>query len=197
MFHKISERIIAYAVKNDMLDKDKTEEYIYGLEISLSVLSSYISVSIIGLLMGMLWQSVLYLFVFVTVRRFAGGFHFNSQLICYLSMCIICPIVLLIIKYTENSVMLYSIIMAISTLVLLIVSPVPAIEKPLDEKEKIVYGSIARIIITVIAVIYAVLCNFEQIYIAKIISVTIFVVAIFTIMGKIKHRLYKNAKAVS
>lgn len=145
----------------------------------------------------MLWQSVLYLFVFVTVRRFAGGFHFNSQLICYLSMCIICPIVLLIIKYTENSVMLYSIIMAISTLVLLIVSPVPAIEKPLDEKEKIVYGSIARIIITVIAVIYAVLCNFEQIYIAKIISVTIFVVAIFTIMGKIKHRLYKNAKAVS
>lgn len=35
MFHSISERIIAYAVKSNMLDKDKTEEYIYGLEITL------------------------------------------------------------------------------------------------------------------------------------------------------------------
>lgn len=197
MFHKISERIIAYVIKNNALDKGKAEEYIYGLEISLSVLASYLSVILIGILMGMLWQSALYLFIFVTVRRFAGGFHFKSQVICYLSTCVISAIALLIIKYTENSVMLYSIIMAISTLVLLIVSPVPAIEKPLDEKEKIVYGSIARIIITVMAVIYAVLCNFEQIYIAKIISVTICVVAIFAIMGKIKHKLYKNAKAVS
>lgn len=197
MFHSISERIIAYAVKNNTLDKDKTEEYIYGLEITLSVLASYLSVIIIGFLMGMLWQSALFLFIFVTVRRFAGGFHFSSQIACYLSMCIMCPLVLLIIKYSENNIILYSTIMTISTLILLTLSPVPAVEKPLDEKEKIIYGRISRIITIVIAVMYAVLCSFEQIYIAKIISITVFVIAIFAIIGKIKHKLYQNEKAVS
>lgn len=197
MFHKISERIIAYAIKNNTLDKDKAEEYIYGLEISLSVLASYLSVIIIGLLIGMLWQSALFLFIFVSVRRFGGGFHFSSQLMCFLSMCIICPTILLIIKYSGNNIMLYSTIMAVSTLVLLIIFPVPAVEKPLDAKEKIVYGWISRIMIIVIAVIYAVLCLFEKIYIAKIILATIFVIAIFAILGKIKHKLYQNEKAVS
>lgn len=86
--------------------------------------------------MGMLWQSVLFLFLFVSVRRFAGGFHFSSQIMCYLSMCIMCSLVLLIIKYSENNVMLYSIIMTISIIILLMLSPVPAIEKPLDAKKK-------------------------------------------------------------
>ena len=192
MFHKISERIITYAIKNSTLDKDKADEYIYGLEITLSVLASYLSVIIIGLLMGMLWQSVLFLFLFVSVRRFAGGFHFSSQIMCYLSMCIMCSLVLLIIKYSENNVMLYSIIMTISIIILLMLSPVPAIEKPLDTKEKIIYGRIARIMIIVIAVIYAVLCFFEHIYIAKIIAITVCVIAIFVVLGKMKYKMYKG-----
>lgn len=193
MFHKISEQIIAYATKNNILDNDNANEYIYGLEITLSVLTSYISIIIIGFIMGMLWQSVLFLFIYVSVRRFSGGLHFNSQLICYLSMCIMCPLILLIIKYTENSIMLYSVIMAISMLVLLIVSPVPAIEKPLDEKEQIIYCKILQIIVIVISTVYVILCFFKQIYIAKIIAITISAAAIFAILGKIKYVLHKKA----
>lgn len=197
MFHKISKRIIAYAIEIDTLDKDKLEEYIYGLEISLSVLANYLSVIIIGFIMNMVWQSVLFLFLYVSIRRFAGGFHFSSQIICYLSMCIICPAVLLIIKYSGNNSVIYSVIMTISTITLLILSPVPAVEKPLDLKEKIVYGKIARIMIIITAIIYVALYFFHQLYIMKIISVTICTIAILGIAGKIKHNLYKNEKAVS
>ena len=197
MFYKISERIIAYAIKNNTLSRDKAEEYIYGLEISLSVLLSYFSVIIIGLLMGMLWQSLLFLLIFVSVRRFGGGFHFNSQFMCYLSMCVICPLILLIIKYGGNNIVLYSIIMTVSTLVSFIIFPVQAIEKPLDEKEKSVYGWISRIILIVIAVIYAVLCFFQKIYTAKIISITVFVIALFAVLGKIKLKMYGSKRAVS
>lgn len=197
MFHVISERVIKYAIKNNALDKNRADEYIYGLEITLSVLTSYLSVIIVGFLINMLWQSALFLFLFVSLRRFIGGFHFSSQIMCYLFMCVMCLIVLLVIKYSGNDTMLYSIIMTISTLALLIISPVPAIDKPLDEKETKVYGKISRTMIIVIAIIYAILCLFKQIYIAKIISVTMLVVAILAILGKIKHKLCKGAKAVS
>lgn len=197
MFHKISEQIIAYAIRNNALDENMAEEYIYGLEISISVLASYVSVLIIGLLMGMLWQSAVFLALYVSVRRFAGGFHFKSQIVCYISMCVMSPIVLLIIKYTENNTVLYSVIMAISALVLLILSPVPAIEKPLDTKEKTVYGIAARAIIFIIAFIYAALCFFDRMYAAKIMAVTLSAAAIFAILGKIKYKLYERTGAVS
>lgn len=189
MLHTISERIIEYAVENNALDKDKADEYIYGLEISLSVSVSSVSVFIIGLSMGMLWESVLFLFLYVSVRRFAGGFHFSSQIACYLSMCIMCPIILLIIRYGGNNAALYSVIMGISALVLLILSPVPALEKPLDAREKTVYGRIARIIIIAVCIIYAVLCFFQHTYISKIIAVTICAAAVFAVLGKMKHRV--------
>lgn len=197
MFHKISERIIAYAIKNNALDKGKAEEYIYGLEIALSVSASYLSVLLIGFLMGMFWQSALFLLIFASVRRFAGGFHFSSQMACYLFTCIICYVVLLIIKYSGNNIPICSVIMTLSTAALLILSPVPAVEKPLDEKEKVVYGRIARTMTIIIAVIYIALCFFHQGSIAKIIAVTMCAVAIFEIAGKIKHNLYKGEKAAS
>lgn len=197
MLHKISERIITYAIKRNALRKDKAEEYIYGLEITLSVLTSYVSVLIIGALMGMLWQAALFLFIFVSVRRFGGGFHFSSQAACYLFTCIMCLLILLIIKYSVNSIAAYSVIMALSTLALLKIFPVPAIEKTLDAKEKTVYGRISRVMVIVIAFIYVVLCFFNCIYIAKIIAATILVIAILGVFGKIKQKLCEREKTVS
>lgn len=46
--------------------------------------------------------------------------------------------------------------------------------------------------IIVIAVIYAVLCFFEHIYIAKIIAITVCVIAIFVVLGKMKYKMYKG-----
>lgn len=195
MFHNMSEQIIKYAIKNNALDKEKSPEYIYGLELSLSVLTSYLSVIIIGIIMGMIWQSALFLSIFVSVRRFAGGLHFSSQIICYLFMCIMCTFVLLIIKYTKNDIFLYSVIMCLSTLTILIFSPVPSIEKSLDYKEKIIYGRVSRIMMIVIFGIYAVLFFLQKIYTAKIISLTISIIAIFIIFGKIKHKLYGHDRA--
>lgn len=197
MFHNISERIIAYAVGNNILDDDKTDEYIYGLELSLSVGLSYISVIIIGIMMGMIWQAALFLLIFVSVRRFAGGFHFASQIACYLCTCLICTSALLTIKYTGNGVFAWSAAMALSMSAMLLLSPIPAVEKPLDEKEKIVYGKIARIILAVIAGVYIVLCFLQNMYAAKIICVTMITVAILAIVGKVKYRLYQRKRTAS
>lgn len=194
MFHGISERIIAYAVKIDALDKDKTEEYIYGLELSLSVFAIYLSVIIIGIIMGMLWQSVLFLLLFVTVRRFAGGFHFKSQMVCYLFTCVVCAAALLVIKHSENNIVIFSAAMSVSTFLLLVLSPIPAIEKPLDDKEKLVYGRITRVLLAVIVCAYAILCFFNNVYVAKIISVTMFIISVFAILGKVKYEWYKNKR---
>ena len=86
--------------------------------------------------------------------------------------------------------------MAASMLLLLVLSHIPAIEKPLDDKEKVVYGRITRILLAVIAGAYIVLCFFNNVYAAKIISVTMFIISLFAILGKVKYEWYKNKRAV-
>ena len=196
MFHGISEQIIMYAVKNNTVDREKAAEYIYGLELSLSVLSSYLSVVIIGTVMGMWWQSMLFLFLFASVRRFVGGFHFNSQVMCYLCTCIMCAAAFSFIKYSANNTISCTVVMALSTLLLLIISPVPAIEKPLDDKEKIIYSRVSKMILLIIAAAYTVLYFTQNIYTAKIIAVTIFIVATLAVCGKIKYELCTHKGAV-
>lgn len=195
MFHTFSERVIAYSVRNGLLDKEKAEEYIYGLELSISVLVNLVSVLLIGLVMGMLPEAVLFLFLYVTVRRFAGGFHFESQVVCFLSMCIMSLSAFLVIRYGGNNIWLWSAVMAASVLILLLLSPVPSITKPIDTKEKLVYGRISRAIGIVVSIAYAVLCFLQHMYTAKIISLTMCLVAVFEILGKIKYRLYDRSQA--
>lgn len=190
MLHKLSECIVVYAIENGLLEKEKAEEYIYGLELSTSVLINYISVLIIGCIMGMLPEAALFLFLYVTVRRFAGGFHFESQMVCYLSMCIISPLVLLVIKYGSNNIWLCSTAMTVSVLTVLLLSPVPSANKPIDERERLVYGRFSRTLIITIGMIYIALCFCGCINIAKTISCAIFVVAIFEILGKIKYERF-------
>lgn len=192
MIHDISRRIIAYAVSINALEREKTEEYIYGLEITISVLTSYLSVLIIGLFMGMVWESLVFLFLFVLLRRFAGGFHFSSQIACYTFTCIISATVLLVIKCVVGNVIIYSSIMLVSSLTLLILSPVPSIEKPLDRVEKIVYRRIARGIVILVDIIFSILCMVHLLYWAKLVATTMCVIAISLIIGMIKQKLYEN-----
>ena len=84
MFHTILEQIIGYAVKNNLLCRNRIDEYVYGLEISLSVSASYLSVITIGFLKGMLWQSALFLFIFNLLDGLRGDF------IATLNLCVIC-----------------------------------------------------------------------------------------------------------
>lgn len=192
MFHGISERIINYAVGIQALEQEKTEEYVYGLEITLSVLASYLSVLIIGFLLGMGWESVVFLVLFISIRRFAGGFHFSSQIACYTFTCLVSTAVLLTIKYVPVHAGVCAVIMIVSSLILLIFSPVPAFEKPLDAVEKVVYGRVARIIVILIDGIYLVVCLAHQAYLAKTISITVCMVAISLILGKVKQKLKVN-----
>lgn len=192
MLHNISRKIISYAVRINALDREKIEEYIYGLEITISVFASYLAVLIIGLFMDMLWESLAFLFLFVLLRRFAGGFHFNSHIACYTFTCIISVIVLLAIKQVEGNVIIYSSIMIASSLTLLIFSPVPSIEKPLDKVERIVYRRIALGIVILLDVVFVILCMVHLFYWAKLVSTTMCVIAISLIIGIIKQNLYEK-----
>ena len=136
--------------------------------------------------MGMIWECILFWLVYKILRKYCGGYHFSTSLKCYLSSCIMCPVVLAVVRYVPYSTLTALIILSI-------LSPVEAANKPLDEKEQRIFGITARILIIISAVCWSVTAIvFRQLILSKIISLSIISVAVFVIAGKMYLTVRKH-----
>ena len=185
MIHKISEKAIMYAILNNYIKQEQYDEYVYALEIILNILITDITMIIIGLAMGMIWECILFWLVYKILRKYCGGYHFSTSLKCYLSSCIMCPVVLAVVRYVPYSMTVWGLLTLTALIILSILSPVEAANKPLDEKEQRIFGITARILIIISAVCWSVTAIvFRQLILSKIISLSIISVAVFVIAGK-------------
>lgn len=193
MIHKISEKAIIYAIQNKYIKQEQYEEYLYALEIILNILITDITMILIGFTMNMIWECILFWLVYKILHKYCGGYHFSTSLKCYLSSCVMCPAVLAAVKYIPYNIAVWGIITLAALIILFVLSPVEAPNKPLDEKEKQVFGTVAKILVCISAVCWsAITIIFHQIILPKIISLGIISVAAFVITGKIYLTVLKH-----
>ncbi len=188
MLHKVSEKIVLYAVSQGIAEQEKSEEYIYGMELVLALLANSVAAVIIGAMMGMALEAISFWFVYSVLKKYTGGFHFDSSLACWLSTCIMTPLVLLFMRYCPYNAVWYAAAAAIAAVILLALSPVAAVQKPLSKRERQVFGRIARILVGIAAVVYVVffVCGAE--YALKLLTVDLVAVALFAAAGKVKEK---------
>ena len=186
MVHKISSKIIACAIKNEYIKQEFFEEYLYALEIILNILIADITMLIIGFATGMLWECVVFWLVYKILRKYCGGYHFATSLKCYLSSCIMCIVALAVARYVPYNILVWIVITLSATIILFIISPVEAANKPLDEKEQKIFGRVARFLIIIFSVYVCVAITiFHQYLLSKIISLSIICVALLAMAGKV------------
>lgn len=182
-----------YAIRNKYIEQEQYEEYLYALEIILNILITDITMIIIGLAMNMIWECILFWLVYKILRKYCGGYHFSTSLKCYLSSCIMCPAVLSAVRYVPYNITVWGLITLTALIILSVLSPVEAANKPLDEKELRVFGIVARILIIISAVCWSITTMvFHQLILSKIISLSIISVAIFVIAGKMYLTVRKH-----
>ena len=182
-----------YAILNNYIKQEQSDEYVYALEIILNILITDITMIIIGLAMGMIWECILFWLVYKILRKYCGGYHFSTSLKCYLSSCIMCPVVLAVVRYVPYSMTVWGLLTLTALIILSILSPVEAANKPLDEKEQRIFGITARILIIISAVCWSVTAIvFRQLILSKIISLSIISVAVFVIAGKMYLTVRKH-----
>ena len=66
MFRKFSEWAVAYAIRLGYIKEEEQEEYTYGLDLVMSVIASDLTMLIIGIIMKMIPQVI----VFVSVVKY-------------------------------------------------------------------------------------------------------------------------------
>lgn len=84
MVAHIAKRIVEFYVKNNAIEltADNIEVYQYGVEVGLSSLCNLLVVFVIGFVFQSLLASVIFLLIFLLIRRHTGGYHADSYLKC-------------------------------------------------------------------------------------------------------------------
>lgn len=87
MMGRIAEWLTAFLIDKDIIDKEDAEVYSFGFQAGLEFISCLSVSSGMAVLTHRVMEYLVFLAVFMPVRSYAGGFHFDRFLYCFLGSC--------------------------------------------------------------------------------------------------------------
>lgn len=151
-----------------------------------------LSVVLIGFALGMFWECLIFLFAYIPIRSYAGGYHANTPLKCYLfSLVLVTALLLEISKASWNSTALW-VVSILAGLIIFWLSPVEDSNKPLDQIEITIYRKRTYIILAILLCLTVAFWKAEIMIISISIMAALEATALLLILGVIKNRLIKR-----
>ncbi len=183
MIKKMSNLILQYLLRSDVIDDDQDEKeyYQYGIEITISSILNIVLILAIGLLTHNICESFIFLMLFIPIRQFTGGFHASSYFKCNLSFCIVFLSILVMYNFTQEilSTYLSILITFICIIVIALKCPIENKNKPILEERTRFHKRIAILLSTIYGIIAIVFIAFSYKYGALILytllSVTVLI----------------------
>ena len=75
LINYLADVITDFCVENKIIPADERAIYKYGAEITISTLVGLFSILLVGVITGNIFESLMFLVCYVSVRIFAGGYH--------------------------------------------------------------------------------------------------------------------------
>ena len=182
-------------INNEKINDEKKEIIRYGLEIFMLKTLFFLSVTLIGFLMGSLKECLLFTLLFSGIRKTAGGYHSETRIKCYFMSMSLFIFVLAVqnIHDAYNILMFPLMIMTVlSSFIIWKYAPVDTPNKPLDEVERTMFSKKAkgRLIAEIIIGISAYYLGFHFVTCSVMLSLTS--VSSLMLLGKNAGRYSKE-----
>lgn len=171
----------------EQFSKDEVDQIIeYGMERGKVILITTLTALALGCIFGILFQGLVFWCSFCLLRRYAGGYHADTQNRCYVISLVVAILSFSCIRWIEHMGTVGFLLQAISLFIILLLAPVENKNRVLDESEKKKYGIKTRVIAVLLSFIYVILCIANRQAIAIPVGIAFLVVAISLITGYIK-----------
>lgn len=190
--------IIMTAFINKIIDKDTERDnydiYIYGLYQMISYIINILTILFIGVALCKVLETMFFLFCFIVIRPYAGGYHASSAIKCYIFTNIIVTVAVSIMKFIEINNIFLVCLLVINSIIIIILAPVDTKNKRLDEMEYIIYRNktLKILVVEVVFAIVIIIINHE--IVAECIILAQAVLCISLIIGKINNLLIGENK---
>ena len=95
---KLFQKIVAILEKNGNISNEDREVYLFALHTAMIYLINIVCSIVIGILMGMPLDCIIFLIAFILLRQETGGYHAPGYKTCFLFSCIVLVLALLWVK---------------------------------------------------------------------------------------------------
>ena len=148
-----AKRITEWLIERGAIRSEDEELYIFAICNTFLTFVPMISVMFLAYIMGSLVEGITLVIPFLTIRKFSGGFHFDSAIKCMITtVALLILLLLFTIRITLITVFDISILLA--GISLSINSPIDSEARRLDEEEKAHFKKTACIISVIYISIY-------------------------------------------
>lgn len=161
------------------------ELYIYGMMQGLIMIFNIATTIVIGLLLGMVWQSLLLMISYIPLRTYAGGYHARTQIKCYVLSVFLVIGMLLLVKFSSEWNYILPMLSCISGGVIFLLAPLEDVNKPLDAIQKSKYRKTARIILLIELCVAGLSFLLESYQLSLCISTSIVCVSVLLMVSKL------------
>lgn len=181
----VFEQITDSFVSNGVIPYEDKDLYTYGLEQGTLMVLNIATTIIIGIVLRMVWQSILLTLVYIPLRTYAGGYHARTQFRCYILSIGTMSVTLLEIKLIPWTSIICLMVAFCAGSTIFLLAPIEDSNKPLDQKEIVIYRKSARIILSILIEIALICWVFEQKQITICIVMAIALCAVMLILRRL------------
>ena len=190
MISKLAKNIAHFFVVKNITEESKEVIYAYGMELLISDVLNTLIVLMIALISHTLPAVIIFIAVFMVLRRFVGGYHANSHLSCMLTLVM----VMLVFSYgicnisgqTAQVFSISSITMALP--IIFCITPVPHPNKPMSAEKGIRLRKRSIILAAVLSVVVIALLIFHYQKLGLYVSSGLLLSAIMALLGFFLNR---------
>ncbi len=100
MIHQLAKGIATYFMKENIIEREDMDTYIYGAEVLISGIVGIINIMILSIIINSFWNGVLFLIIFIPIRMYTGGYHASSYLTCNIWFVLIYFLILQAVQFT-------------------------------------------------------------------------------------------------
>lgn len=181
---------------NGIIQSENRKICEYGVRQLFTILLNIISDVFIGILFGMVSESIIFLIAYMSLRRFAGGFHSRTPIMCYVySMIIIAGNLWIVKVWLSDKIIISALLLFIGSILIFLLSPVEDVNKPLDLLEYKIYQKKCFFILIIEIICYAIIVLTDLKKAAVMVAAAVFNLGLIVLAGKIKNELIIQRKA--
>ena len=194
MIRFVSRAVAKWLLKHGAISVNEKELYEYGIYSFLFTLTPLFLVLMVSIPLNMAVEGVLLITPFILLRKFAGGFHFQTPLPCIIVSTVVLLGCLLEIRVIleYGSFIIHTLLVYASIVPICILSPIDSENRQLTAKEKSAFHRIAIVLATINAALYSLLLILRTVEIAIPLGTGMILTALLQLPCLFEHQKNSN-----
>lgn len=152
MTNRIAQSMCDGLIRLDIIDADLRDVYIYGIELILSFAYSVISIITFGIIVHRIGDAILFLVIFILIRRATGGFHASTYFRCQICTIAFYAIIMMLSLILDSSTIVKSILLFFGAIIIILIGPIENPNKQLDRKKRLRHKIIGTILFSTLGI---------------------------------------------